>query len=238
MIKSIVAGIANGDQPPVMTGLYGNTAAVRAGLHDMGFDLTKATQDWTGQQKLIGTLNSATQVRIRQAVRLVKESLPLIRTLAQEWQAGGFPALNKARLETAKAGGLGPKAQSLATRIEAEINDITSELGTVYKGGNSSTDESLRLAASQLNANWSEQTLMDAIDLAETNIKYRENSLKLLAAGINQDNTYATNQAPPDAEPVGNAAAGLSDVRAGDVYDNPDTGESIRWDGQQWVPVD
>lgn len=195
--QSIAQAIVNGDQPPVLTGLYRLGGPVRAELERQGYDLTRATQDWTATTKLLATMNGAQQTRLRQAVGQVKEALPLVQELADKWGAGGYPVLNKAELEIAKQGGLGPDAQSLAVQLEAEIADITSELGTVYKGGNSSTDESLKLAATQLKANWSNQTLKDAIKLAQKNITYRENSLRLGTAGI-ENSQY--NQMQPTQE--------------------------------------
>lgn len=181
---TIAKAIINGDQPPVLTGLYRLSGPVRAELERQGFDFTKAKQDWDATSKLLATMNGAQQTRLRQAVGQVAESLPLVEQLADKWSAGGFPIMNKVRLEAAKQGALGPEAQSIATQLTSEIADLTSELGTVYKGGNSSTDESLRLAATQLSADWSNKTLKDAVDLVRKNITYRENSLRLGTAGV------------------------------------------------------
>jgi len=183
-IGMIAQAIINGNQPPVVTGLYGKTAAVRAELEKRGFNYTKANQDFTATSKLLATLNGAQQTKLRESINQVDESLPLLESMANEWDAGGFPTLNKVQLRAAKEGLLGPKAQSLATRMDAELADLTSELATVYKGGNSSTDESLKLAATQLNSSWSKQTLLDAIDLAKKNIQYRKNSFNLTTGGI------------------------------------------------------
>ncbi|MGH7239227.1 MAG: hypothetical protein ACREHG_04070 [Candidatus Saccharimonadales bacterium] len=181
---SIGQSIIDGQQPPDMKGLYRQAAPVKAYLADHNYNLTKASQDWMATQKLLSTMNGAQQTRLRQAINQVDESLPLVQDLATKWDGGQFPILNKANLIAAKNGVYGPDAQSIATQLDAEIADVTSELGTVYKGGNSSTDESLKLAASQLNSGWSRKTLMDAIQLAQKNIRYRKNSLSLATAGI------------------------------------------------------
>lgn len=203
--ETIAQAIANGDQPPVLTGLYRLAGPVRASLEKQGYNLTKATQDWDATKKLLATMNGAQQTRLRQAVGQVKEALPLVQDLADKWDAGGYPTLNKAQLVLAKEGAFGPDAQSIATQLEAEIADVTSELGTVYKGGNSSTDESLRLAATQLNASWSNKTLKDAIELARKNITYRENSLRLGTAGI-ENSTYNQTQPTQEINPQPDAA--------------------------------
>lgn len=212
-VEGISDAIINGNQPPVLTGLYRLGGPVRAALERKGYDFTKASQDWTATSKLLATMNGAQQTRLRQAVGQVKEALPLVRDLAEKWNAGGFPILNKAQLAAAKEGVLGPEAQSIAVQLEAEIADITSELGTVYKGGNSSTDESLKLAATQLNASWSYPTLLDAIKLAEKNIGYRENSLQLGTAGLPQSQ-YNQVQPTPEIAPGTVPVGGVPEIAA------------------------
>lgn len=198
----IAKAIVNGNQPPVLTGLYGKSAAVRASLEKQGYNLTKATQDWTATQKLLTTLNGAQQTRLREAVGQVDESLGLVQQLADQWNGSKFPILNQANLIAAKNGIYGSAAQSLATRLDAEIADITSELGTVYKGGNSSTDESLKLAAQQLSSSWSKSTFDDAIQLARQNIQYRKNSLQLTTAGI-QNSQFNSSSSASNDDPLG-----------------------------------
>lgn len=174
------AGIFLGTRPP-LTGFGANSKegmVVTAGLNALGYNLTQATEDWQAMQKRISTMNGTQQVRLQQAITFSYDSLDIIDQLNSEWQGGQFPILNKANLALAKNGAFGKDAQSLATRLDAQINDLTSELGTVYKGGNSSTDESLKLAAGNLKSDWSQQTLDDAINLARTNLKIRLNSIK------------------------------------------------------------
>lgn len=237
-ISLIAQAIENGHQPPVTTGLYGKTAAVRAQLEKDGYDYTKANQDWTATQKLLATLNGAQQTRLRQAVNQVGDSLGLVQSLADQWDAGGFPILNKTTLLAAKNGVLGADAQSLATRLDAEIADITSELGTVYKGGNSSTDESLKLAAQNLSSSWSKKTFDDAVALAKQNIQIRKNSLDLTTAGITNSNYNQTtaNLLTQGAQSDANLTQNLTKLKTTNpkLYDaassmytsiNPDTGQ-------------
>ncbi len=94
------------------------------------------------------------------------------------------------------------------------IADMTSELGTVYKGGNASTDESLRLAGQNLQADWSAQTLLDNIKQIKQQIVYRKNSMKVLTQGT-PGNRYdqpvapeAAPTAPAQAAPQGAPAGG------------------------------
>lgn len=195
-----VAGIFNGTRPP-LSGLGSNSKegqAVTAGLNALGYNLTKATEDWTAMQKRISTLNGQQQIRLQQAVSFSADSLDIIDQLNTQWQGGRFPILNKASLALAKEGAYGADAQSLATRFEAQIGDLVSELGTVYKGGNSSTDESLKLAANNLSSNWSQKTLTDAINLVRTNLQIRKNSMANSA--VIEGNQYSTSTTAPTAD--------------------------------------
>jgi hypothetical protein len=175
--ENVADAIMNGQQPPELTGLYRNSLAVRSALAKKGYNLTTAQEDWNAMKKRIATMNGAQMVRLQQAVNFTSDSLDIIEDLAHQWKAGGFPALNKARLAAAKSGALGPAAQSLATRLESQINDMVSELGTVYRGGNASTDEALRLASANLKADWSEKTLLDNIAQVRKNLRIRQNSM-------------------------------------------------------------
>lgn len=196
--SQIADAIVRGEQPPTTTGLYKYGAAVRAKLASQGYDLAAAQLDFDATKKHYASMNSTQQLRLEQATAMVEQSLPMVESLADQWNAGGFPTLNSAQLTLALEGALGPEANSIATQLKAQIDDVTSELGTVYKGGNSSTDESLKLAKSQLSADWSEQTLRDAIALIKTNIQYRKNSIaQAKVAGVDSSR-YDANQGGGD----------------------------------------
>lgn len=190
---AIADAIISGDQPPVTTGLYRLAGPVRASLAKKGYDLTTANLDFQATQKHLLTLNGAQQTRLRQAITTASDSLSVIEDLAKQWDAGKFPLLNKAQLALAKNGALGPQAQQIATNLEAQITDVTSELGNVYMGGNSPTDHALQLAGKNLSANWTKDQLLSAIKLARTNLKIRENSITSQgAAGLSTTPAPAT----------------------------------------------
>ena len=190
-VKTAVSGMKAGHLPPILPGRASKDyTALLAESERQGFDLVKANEDWVATQSYLKTLNGAQQTRLRQAVVQVKESVPLVRSLIKEWDSSGLPGLSAANLAAAASGAYGQKQQSLARRLKAQIADMTSELGTVYKGGNSSTDESLKLAAENLSADWGKQTGLDALDQIEQNIRFRQNSMRLPPV-TNEDNPYA-----------------------------------------------
>lgn len=197
-VSEIVSGIADGSQPPTLSGLYRNTAAVRAGLHRQGYDLTAATQDWEATKKFMSTANGSQQTKMRQSVDNAYHSLDVIESLAEQWAGGRFPPLNKARLAAAKNGAMGQDAQKIATLLDAQISDVTSELGNVYMGGNSPTDHALSLAAQNLSADWALPQLKAAINQSRNNLRIRQNSMKNTGpvSMSGRDNAYAPAPAP------------------------------------------
>lgn len=191
--KAIAAGIMRGDIPPDISALGRPIgAAVASELSKKGYGLAAARSDWNATQKHLATLNGAQQTRLRQAVDTATHSLDVIEDLAKQWQGGRFPLLNKGQLAAAKGGALGMKAQQIATQLEAQITDVTSELGNVYMGGNSPTDHALQLAGKNLSADWSLPQLQSALELARKNLKIRSNAMvNVGVAGASADNPYA-----------------------------------------------
>lgn len=188
---TIAAEIIAGRQPPHIEQRI--AGPVKAALGEQHYDLVKATQDWTSTQKYLSTLNGPGQVRLRQAVDFAYESIPLVDNLAKEWQGGGFPLLNSARLIGAKQGVFGPQAQAIATKLDQQIVEMQAELAVVYRGGNSPTDEAMKQAAHILQTNWSLPTLQAALGLLQQNLLIRRNSIVSAGAATNAGNSYAPN---------------------------------------------
>lgn len=174
--KDIANAIIEGKRSPDLRGLYRLAGPISAELARQGYDHRTAVLDWEATKRHIATLNGPQQTRFSQAITTALDSLDVIRSLADRWDAGQWKALNKTQLGLAKQGVLGKEAASLATQLEAQIADVTSELGQVYMGGNSPTDHALKLAGTNLSADWSKKTLLDALDLAEKNLTIRRNS--------------------------------------------------------------
>ena len=230
-VKAVGDAIISGQQPPETKGLYRFGPGVRAYLAKQGYNLAQAETDWRATQKHVQTLNGAQQTRMAQAIDNAAHSLDVIDGLADQWKGGNFPLLNKAKLAVAKGGALGPKAQAIATQLEAQIADVTSELGNVYMGGNSPTDHSLALAARNLSADWSESQLRAMTKLSRTNLQIRQNSMRNVGvAGASAGNPYAAPAAPATApSPAGGAQA----PKVGDTKTFPN-GKTATWDGHGW----
>jgi hypothetical protein len=211
-IKAIGDQMISGKIPPVISNAYRKIAPeLQAYLAKQNFDQTAAEADWTATKKHLTSMNSTQQLRLGQAVTFTKESLPIIEDLASQWKAGGFAPLSYVALKAAEQGAMGTKAQSIATRLNAQISDLTSELGTVYKGGNSSTDESLKLAATNLKGQWEESVLMDNVNQIRKNLTLRENSMRNSGiAGLSNDSIYRRLDKSKQESPTGDRSAPIT----------------------------
>jgi hypothetical protein len=185
--EEVAAAIMRGEQAPTLSGFGMAKLAgpVKAILAKNGYNQKQAELDYHATQKYLTTLNGAQQTRLRQATNFAYDSLNIIDDLAKKWDAGNFPPLNRARMLAAKNGAYGPVAQDIAIQLSTQIADMTSELGTVYKGGNSSTDESLKLAAQNLQGDWPTHSLLNNTKLIRRNLDIRKNSMTSTgAAGL------------------------------------------------------
>jgi hypothetical protein len=223
--EQIAQAVVVGQQPPDLRNLGMRwSGPVRAALARAGYDLTKAQMDYAGTTARIRSMNGAQQIRLRQAIGAMPDMLDKIEGLGQQWQASGrngqFPILNRANLTLARNGAYGQQAQQIAVQLDAEIADVSADLATIYRGGNTATDAALEHADQQFSSDWSWPTLKAGLDLARANIRYRQNSLNLVGAG-SADNPYDVNA--PAA--VGATAGGTAAPAPGAIYDwSPDQG--------------
>ena len=201
-VKDAVAGMKDGTLPPQMPGRASKDyTAILAESRRQGFDLGKANLDWNATQKHVATMNGAQQLRLNQAINALPDMLDNVDALAAKWKGGKFPILNKANLALAKGGAYGQDVASIATQLDAQIADVTADLGNVYMGGNSPTDHALGLAGKSLKGEWSEQVLHDMVKLAKTNVTIRRNSIANTGvAGASAGNPYAP--PPPPAKRI------------------------------------
>jgi len=162
-------------------------------LASKGFDLTTATREYKAVKDQLHTLNGPQQNRLRQSIVSAMDITDNIDKLYQEWKTvapvSGFKVFNKASIASAKQ--MPGEAGAIAQALEAQIADLTSDLGSVYQGGNSPTIEALKLAEKNLAANWNEETFKRATDLIRKNLKIRHNAiLHAGVAGVNPGSKY------------------------------------------------
>lgn len=214
-VDEISQGIMNGDQPPDLVGMArgGLAAKIRANLERKGFNLAHAQMDWQATKRALSTMNSTQQVRMRQALDSLGNMLPNVEQAYDEWTKtklpGGFKLYNKVALQAA-ANGSGPSA-AVAQNLLTLINDSIAETGYVYMGGNSPTDHALKLAQTNLSANWNPTTFKTAMHTLKQNLQIRQNSINNVhIAGASESNPY-TPQQPQSAAPAANDGAPSKD---------------------------
>jgi hypothetical protein len=227
--KAIADEIAAGRQPPTTKGLYRLGGPVRANLAKMQFNLAGAEVDWNAVQKHMAAINNSQQLRMRQAVEKIEPHVNLIEGLYSKLEKTGLPtgfsAWNKLALATASR--LPGETGSLARNIEAQINDLSAELGTIYMGGNTPTDHALKQALTNLSGTWNPQTFHEAVRLIKENVDMRRQSIRFTGpAGVPKDSPYIPeqfNQTPskgiPTAEDFKNVPKGKALKGAdGNIY--------------------
>ena len=178
--QQIAKAIIAGRQPPVLTGLYSKSSAVRAELERKGYDLAKATEEWQAIQKFIVSSNSTQQVRMRQAETSVEQAINRLEELNKEFKRTGFTPANKAAIYAASQG-VGPE-KNAATEFVTQLNVITDELAVVLQGGNTPTERSMELAQGMISKNLSMEQIQKQINIVRQNLQYRKNSWATVGA--------------------------------------------------------
>ena len=195
--------IENGNQPPILTGLYRGGLPVSAELEKRHYNLSKANQEWQAANKFISASQGPQQLRVRQNIDALAQSLPHLRELVDKYKAGNYPALNSVMMEAAYHGFVSPEQQSLVNLIGQQISDVQAQTAGVIMGSGAPTDAAFQLAHDQLQKNWSQKSIDDALTNMELNLKYRVNALR---NAVPEDNRYVKAPAiapdaptPPDA---------------------------------------
>jgi hypothetical protein len=178
-VKAIADGVVSGDISPDLKGLYRMGGPVQAELARRGYNLKNARNDYFAVQRNLASLNGPQQTRLRQAIDTAYSSLDVIDELNNKLQKlvprGSWAGFNRVKL-AALANQPG-EAGIVARQLEAQITDVTSELGNAYMGGNSPTDHALQLAGKNLSENWSAPQLSRLVGQARLNLQIRRNSI-------------------------------------------------------------
>lgn len=187
-MNAVAEEVMAGRQDPNSVGLYRYGAAFRSALAKKHFNLAKAQMEWRAVQRFISTAQGPQQLRVRQNLGTLTESLPLLRNLVTDWGASGLGILNRAQLAAAKEGVLGQAARQKAVLLDQQIGDVTAELAGVLMGGNAPTDPAFEAAGKSFQSNWDEKTLLAAIDQAEQNANFRKNAIENVGPAGMSDN--------------------------------------------------
>jgi len=178
--KEIVAAIVRGQQPPITTiQRTPEITGILGGLAALGYDNTKAVQDWTSMQKRLQSMNSTQQLRLSQAIFALEGSTEQAERLYADWQSTGLPTgfstFNRAALEIASR--MPGEAGVAAATLKSHIEDMAAELAVIYRGGNSPTDQAFEAARKSLNEDWNPAQFSKNLELIKQNLRIRQNSI-------------------------------------------------------------
>lgn len=182
----IADAIISGQQPPDLTGMYGLAPKVRKAMAEKGFDLTKASTDWTATKTYVKNLNSTQQVRLNQALDSVNQGIDPLRQLSGEFERTNFqPAnyliqgakLNGVGLDPAKAKKLNQSQMQVAAKYVTQLNLMRDELAQSFSGGYAPTESAFKLADGVLNPLYGDTPLNASLDQVKFNLGVRKSAI-------------------------------------------------------------
>ena len=241
VISHNVDGIISGHLPPTLTGLYGISADVRAGLEEKGFDLPKAQLEMKQAEKQVATLNGPQMTRFVGLAKSVDSTIDEVRNLSKEMDNSGIPKLNAAKLALYMQAEGNSQNGQLAARYIGAVNTLKEEFANLANGGYAPTEAAWELANKQINGDYGVKQLGSSLDEVQRLIRYRVQAIPgLNTMGPGASNRY-TGQA---AAPTGTPAAATPPTPAsvppaaqrvvGQVYPTPKG--LAKWTGQGWQP--
>lgn len=199
-IDNVVKGIDNGDLPPVTTSLgsYKDRTQVLSGLEANGISLAKRELQWKQAEKQVQSLNGPQMTRYVGLNQSVQSTIDEVRTLSQQLQNSGVPALNAAKLQSyIQTEGNSDKGQ-LAAKYVAAVNTLKEEFANLAQGGYAPTDSAWTLANDQINGNYGVKELGSSLDEVQKLIRIRLNAIPgMTSLGPNSSNPYTGNKGQP-----------------------------------------
>lgn len=224
--ENIAQAISDGKQSPMLTGMYGAGPYVREALAKKGVNLYALQNDFVANQAYFKNINSTQQIRLKQALTSVKDSIPELRRLNQEFQRSGWTPLNAAELKLAMTG-TDPKKRDLATKFVTQINLMRDELAQGFMAGGQPTDKALDMSNEVIDKFYGAKQLSAGLDQLEINLAIREKAISEVSPM-----GYGGEITPPSGGSV--KQAGRNPAPEGHII-NTRSGRKIKKNGQ-WVP--
>jgi len=229
--EHISHAIMKGEQPPSLTGLYGQSGAVRSKLDENGFDLAKAQIEWSRAQKQVATLNGPQMTRFVGLANSVNSTIDEVRELSKQMNNSGIPKLNAAKLAIyMQTEGNSPNGK-LAARYVGAVNTLKEEFANLANGGYAPTEPAWKLANEQINGNYGVDQLGAGLDEVQRLINYRVHAIPGLdTMGAGAANRY-TGQGSSLATTTATTPPATSAPPPGAVSQRPDRNGKIWYFG-------
>jgi len=192
--------IQKGEQPPTLTGLYGQSGAVRSKLDESGFDLAKAQIEWKRAEKQVATLNGPQMTRVVGLAGSVNSTIDEVRELSKQMNNSGIPKLNAAKLALYMQGEGNSENGKLAARYIGAVNTLKEEFANLANGGYAPTEPAWELANKQINGDYGVGQLGASLDEVQRLINYRVHAIPGLdTMGAGAANRYTGQTGAPAA---------------------------------------
>jgi hypothetical protein len=207
-VDALVDAIVRGEADPRMTQYgYRDRSAIAAGLAKRGFNQANASRDYVAVNRFLSTLSSSRMVNYRQSIRNAYFHLDKLDELYQDWvrSAGdsGMKIINNGKL-LVSAQSTDPILSAAADNLINEIKEFGAEMASVYRAGNAPTNESLKLAAGQLQGEWNQTTWRKGMDLMRFSLNSRLRSIEeTVPLGITPGSPYNPDMSGTKDEPEG-----------------------------------
>jgi len=142
-----------------------------------GINLNELATERLAVKKFVTNKNSTQQIRLREAIDSVQNSVVELRDLNADFKRSGFNPANKAELMAVVNGVASPELKDAATKYLTQVNLIADELGQVFMGGNSPTDRALKIAQDTLKTEYGFDQMNSVLNQIDKNLSFRLNSL-------------------------------------------------------------
>lgn len=211
-VGQIVDGLASGNIPPTLTGMYRDKAVIEAEAQKRGLNLSQMQVEWSRAQKQIMSLNGPQATRFYGLANSVQNTIGEVKQLADQLELSGITPLNRVKLESLiSLRGNTPEGQ-LATRYVTALNTLKEEFANLAQGGYAPTESVWALANKQINENYGVDQLNSSLEEINRLIGYRVQGLQSIGGGNigpNAPNRYTGGgQQQPAAPAAAGGAAG------------------------------
>ena len=205
---TIGEAIIRGEQPPVLTGLYGDGPAVKEYLAAKGFDQTKAMLEYSRAQKQVAALNGPQMTRYVGLSKSVDSTIDRVNDLSRQMELGGIPFMNRLELQKyIQTQGNSEKGQ-LATQYQTAVGTLKEEFANLANGGYAPTEPAWELANKQINGDYGMKQLGASLGEVQRLIRYRLQAIPNMdTLGPGAPNRYGGGQGTPAQQPAQTPAA-------------------------------
>lgn len=181
----VAAKIQRGDAPADSRGYSRGQWGQIVSKLPKGYNLSKATMEFYGAQRLATTLNGRQFTQLRNSASAVDEGMSSLEAMVGQLEklvpTSSAKILNSLSMGATKDwGAYGPEAQALAQQITTQVADMVPELANVFSAGGVPSDKAMAQAHQALDAAMSPNRIRASIKTTRQNIGYRLNAIRLV----------------------------------------------------------